>query len=149
MGPRSTPLAALLALALLALGAATGSAAEEDAIAVELNRADALDAGCRLSFVIHNDTPHSFTSLQWDLVGFDSDGLIADRMAAEVAPLLARKTSVKQFDIPTLGCDRLGRLLLNDITQCQTRGGDATLSDPLSCLRLIRPSSRTNIEFFK
>jgi len=118
-------------------------------IAAELNRADTVANGCRLSFVIRNTTEHDFSSLQWDLVTFDPEGLIAARMAAELAPLRADKTSVKQFDIQDFGCDRIARLLLNDITQCKTKGPDGEMRARNDCLGLMEVSSRTGIELFK
>ncbi len=131
------------------MAAGPGSSANAGRISVELNRADPFESGCRLSFVIRNDTPHSFTALQWDLVGFDPEGLIADRMAANVAPLPAHKTSVKQFDVTSLSCERLGKLLLNDITRCEADGDHKDAWDPFDCLELITASSRTEIELFK
>lgn len=116
------------------------------AIAVELNRAEPVGNGCRLSFVIRNRTPLVLTSLQWDLVFFDGDGLIAGRTAAEAAPLPADKTSVKVFDVPGLPCTRLKRVLINDVLRCTGEPGDDT---PIDCLGLTVPSNRTDIELMK
>jgi len=138
----------ILALLLLASGA--GYAEPEQAqVAAELNRADTVENGCRLSFVIHNGTEYDFSSLQWDLVTFDPEGLIAARMAAELAPLRAKKTSVKQFDIQDFDCDRIARLLLNDISQCKAKGPNGEVTVRNDCLGLIELSSRTAIDLFK
>jgi hypothetical protein len=119
---------------------------ESAVIAVELNKAEPIADGCRLSFVIRNHTSHAFSSLQWDLVLFDPDELIAARIAAEAAPLPAEKTSVKLFDVPGLGCNRLHRVLLNDVMRCETGTNGKAHVD---CLRLTMPSSRADIELFK
>jgi hypothetical protein len=145
--------------AILLLGADAGSAVEPVAaaewsfpgerdgiIAVELNRAEPLPDGCRVSFVIQNRTTHAFESLLWDLFFFDPDGLIAGRLAAEAAPLPAGKTSVKLFDIPGLMCDGLSRVLLNDTIVCETEAGEDVEID---CLQLTVPSSRADIGFIK
>jgi len=118
-------------------------------ITAELNRADTVETGCRLSFVIHNETPHDFGSMQWDLVSFDPEGLIAARMAAEIAPLKADKTSVKQFDILDFDCEHLARLLLNAVAQCSTNGAEGEVSARNDCLDAMELSTRTRIEFLK
>jgi hypothetical protein len=143
------PLLAWLAVGVFnpaTMGAEDPDEPANGVIAVELNRADPVPNGCRLSFVIRNRTPHAFASLQWDLVFFDRDDLIAGRTAAEAAPLPKGKTSMKQYDIPGLACERLRRVLLNDVMRCDTAGGGNV---PLDCLRLMVLSSRAGIQFFK
>lgn len=147
--PSAAILAALLLAPTMAKAESTQPAAERALVAAELNRADTVENGCRLSFVIRNGTNYDFTSLQWDLVTFDPDGLIAARMAAELAPLTADKTSVKQFDIQDFDCDRIARLLLNDISRCKTKGPSGEARVRHDCLGLIELSSRTGIELFK
>jgi len=142
---------AWLAATALAAGpgaedAPEGNATDTERIAVELNRAESLPDGCRLSFVIQNRTHHAFESMQWDLFFFGPDGLIADRMAAEAAPLPAGKTSVKLFDVPGFACEDLKRVLINDVLRCETDSGAGTRID---CLHLTAPSSRAQVELFK
>lgn len=149
---RRGPASAIVGLAVAA--GVTKSMAEEPpasqgtdgaAIRVELNRAEPIDDGCRLSFVIENRTPEAFESMQWDLYFFDRDGLITGRMAAEVAPLRAGKTSVKQFDVPGIGCNSLGRVLVNDVLRCESADGQAKID----CLGLTLPSSRADIQLIR
>lgn len=115
-------------------------------IAVELNRTDSVEAGCRVSFVIRNLTSHAFESMQWDLFFFDPDGLIIGRLAAEAAPLRAGKTSVKLFDLPDLACKDLGRVLINDVLRCEAASDS---SGGIDCLGLTIPSSRSQVELVK
>jgi hypothetical protein len=129
-----------------AANAPDGTTRDTEIIAVELNRAESLTDGCRLSLVIHNRTSHAFETMQWDLFFFDPAGRIAARMAAEAAPLPAGKTSVKLFDVPGLACEGLGRVLINDVLRCETDSGAGIRID---CLRLTVPSSRAQVELFK
>jgi hypothetical protein len=142
---------AWLAATALAAGPSADKAPDETTIdaaviAVELNRAESLADGCRLSFVIHNRTPQAFETMQWDLFFFDPTGLIGGRMAAEVAPLRAEKTSVKLFDVPGIKCEGLGKVLINDVLRCETDSGAGT---PIDCLQLTVPSSRAQVELIK
>ncbi|ESQ11366.1 MAG TPA: hypothetical protein DDY14_13070 [Chromatiaceae bacterium] len=158
---RWLPVGGLVWLATTAFAAGTSTeskagdqAVDEPRIAVELNRVEPIADGCRLSFVLQNRTTHAFEFMQWDLFFFDPDGRIAGRMAAEVAPLAAGKTSVKQFDVPAFACEALGKVLINDVLRCEVDADPNT--DPntnpntkVDCLRLTLPSSRAQIELFK
>jgi hypothetical protein len=146
-----------LAASLVVLGApvvveAAGPATESTpgdsaaAIDVELNRVATRGDGCRLSFVIRNGSGSALSSLQLDLVLFDRDGLIVGRTAAEAGPLPAGKTSVKDYDLPDVGCDALGRILINDVVRCETAPGEVAGID---CLDRTRPASRVRVELFK
>jgi hypothetical protein len=115
-----------------------------DTLNVELNKLEVQDGACRAYLVFENQTPHSFSQLALDLVMFDKDGVIAKRLAVDVAPLPAGKTSVKLFDIEDLACDGIGRILVNDAIDCQEDGGK--ISD---CVALIEPSSRSDVSMVK
>lgn len=119
---------------------ATGAAA----VHVELNRLEERDSGCRVHLVVENGSPRVFSSYRLDLVIFAADGIIARRVALETAPLRARKTMVKEFDIEGLACAGFGRILLNDVSACAS--GE---SEHLDCVSATRTSSRAAIPFVK
>ncbi len=137
-------LPAMVHVAVAAEPAAETAAAE--VIDVELNRVAPRGDGCRLSFVIRNASGAALSSLQWDLVLFDNDGLIAGRSAAEAGPLPRGKTSVKDYDLPGIGCDALARVLINGVLRCETAPDEAAGID---CLERTRPTSRSRVELFK
>ena len=93
---------------------------------------------------MENKSASAFESLKLDIVVFDTDGIVAKRLAVEAAPLPLGKTSLKVFDIGGLLCDRVGRVLLNEVMTCaddsQARG---------DCLELISTSSRAPNSFIK
>ena len=109
-------------------------------ITIDLNRLDPVERGCRVLLVIANDTPHDFTRFEVDWVFFDTDGVISERTALEVAPLLARRTSVKQFVIDGLDCAAIDSALINGVTLCESQA--APVPD---CLRLVEPMSRGGV----
>ncbi len=122
-----------LGVALAGLLAAPSVAAAAPSVSVELNKLEAADKDCRATLVVKNGKDTAFSELRLDLVVFDGDSVVAKRLIVDVAPLAAKKTSVKSFDIAGLGCDGISRLLLNDVPAC---GGDA------DCLGLVETSSR-------
>lgn len=115
-----------------------------DTINVELNKLDAVGAGCRVFMVFANQTPQTITSYKPDLVFFGKDGVIADRVVIEGGPLPAGKTRVKLFDLKSLACAAVGRVLLNDLRACDGEG-----RSPAACLAATQTASRAGVEFIK
>lgn len=129
----------------LVLYLAMAATIAQESLNLELNRLEPLASGCRFYLLFGNDTDLVYTDLKLDLVFFDKDGIIAGRMAVDAAPLKARKTTVKLFDIPELSCPAIHRVLLNDVLTC-------TRSPPQKdqgCLDKIHLANRTDIEFFR
>jgi hypothetical protein len=111
-------------------------------LAIELNKLEPIQGGCRLYFLFQNRTPFSYSSLEFDLVLFAKNGVIATRTAVETAPLTAHKSHVKLFDLPDLDCTHIGRILLNEVSTCAIN-----TSKQIDCLSLMTLSSRTEVEF--
>lgn len=136
------------ALALLSAGlvaAAQAGAQESPApVNVELNKLEARSSGCRAYLVLRNRSASRFTALKLDLVMFDPDGIVAKRLAVEAAPLPSEKTSLKVFDIADVGCERIGRVLLNDVLTCEHEPAGSG-----ECLAIVSVSSRSGTEFMR
>ena len=130
-------------MALMIGGGASAAAAE--GITLELNRLEPAGDDCRLYMVVGNGEPAALAALQADLVTFAADGIIKGRLAAGLALFVAAKTTVKLFDLPQVGCASIARILLNEMTRCET--ADGPLAD---CTRRTTPSSRVaGVDFFK
>jgi hypothetical protein len=129
-------------IALLALPAAPAHAIEREPIRIELNSANAAEKGCRLSFVIENRADAGLDSLKLDLVVFGRDGVINNRLIAEMGPLQAAKTIVKIFEVAE-ACTGIGSILLNDVTACAPDGAEKCLA------RLVLASRVSDIRLFK
>ena len=127
--------------AVLAL-LSTAVPAQVGGVDVELNKLQQVDDACRAYLVTQNLTDTDFKSMQLDIVMFDDDGIAAKRLAVEIGPLAADKTSLKVFDIGGLPCENIGQLLLNNVLQCQDSEGKRD-----DCLALIHVSSRGKVAF--
>lgn len=134
---------ACLAATLLVVGGGI-SAAEEGAVAIELNKLEANNSDCRAYFVIDNKKDTTYDALKLDLVLFRPDGVIGQRFAVELAPLKAKKRTVKLFDVADTACDEVGSFLINDVMECKASAGDTT-----DCLADISVSSRTENQLTK
>lgn len=129
----------------IVLGAgAPAAGAQSDELRIELNRLEKRAAGCRVHLVLENTSPRAYTSYRLDLVVFGADGVIARRLALETAPLRASKTMVKEFELIDLTCKQVGRILLNDVSQCEFVGGQSD-----DCIAATRVSSRGAVPFVK
>lgn len=123
----------------------TPAAQPDGSVAIELNKVETKpDGACRAYLVVENGTAGSFRELKLDMVMFDTDGVVARRLAVQVAPLPAGKTSLKVFDIKGLPCEKLGRLLLNDVMTCADAAETRT-----NCLDAISTRSRGRVELIK
>jgi hypothetical protein len=113
-------------------------------VTVELNKLEDQGGGCRVHLVILNKTAAAFDAYKLDLVLFGRDGIIARRIAVEIAPLRANKKSVKLFDVADLACPTIGSILVNDVLECSGPGATAA-----SCIDGLQVSSRAGIELSK
>ena len=129
---------------ILAVSTAVTAQAVDSGVSVELNKLEPQDAACRAYFVLENRSPIAFSTLKLDLVMFDTAGIVTRRMAAELGPLPLEKTSLKVFDMESLPCTALGRLLLNDVTACEDDSGPRA-----DCLALLSASTRAAVPFIK
>jgi hypothetical protein len=144
-------LAVLFAMAVFhgqaAFAEGDGAAAPDIAagsITIELNKVEQTKDACRAYLLFENPTKAEFTDFRLDLVLFDKSGVISRRVAVDASPLRADKSVVKLFDLANLQCDKVSRVLLNDITPC--KAGGKSRSD---CVDLVSVRSLNGIKLFK
>ncbi len=126
------------------MGLPATAVAADGEVHVELNKLEPNGAACRAYLVLKNDAGAALETLKLDLVMFDTDGVVARRLAVETAPLPAGKTSLKVFDIDGLACEAVGRVLLNDVMACADASGPRD-----DCLGLVTPLARGPVAFIK
>jgi hypothetical protein len=115
-----------------------------EAIQVELNRLEDQGNNCRAYLVIANPSSVSYTGFKIDLVVFDRSGTIMHRLALDLAPLRAQKTSVKVFDIADTGCRAIGSMLLNEVLDCRDSSGNIP-----DCVQRVSTSSKLPVSLSK
>ena len=73
-------------------------------------------------------------------------------MAFDLAPLPAKKTAVRLFDLPGLACDGIEHVLINDVIACHEVGEDAAAGgepERAACLDRLTLSAKTKIPLMK
>jgi len=122
-----------------------GSAkASNDTIGVELNKLNPEGKGCQAYFVFDNQSGSEYGELKVDLVVFNSQEVVERRFAMDIAPLEAKKRTVKLFELKEMSCDKIGSLLINGVLECKE--GKRTRSD---CVDRLVPSSRIDVKLTK
>jgi len=134
----------ILCVLSLVLVMASPAAAEPKALSVELNKLEPQGNGCRAYMVVQNDDDTAYKAFKLDLVLFQQDGVIGRRFAMDLAPLKAKKRSVKLFDLDSIACDKIGNLLINDIVECTSDAGPVE-----NCLTGITVKSLTSVQLTK
>jgi hypothetical protein len=156
--------AALLLLATANRDDAGAQTTTSAPISIELNKLEALPAptaapgnaaevvaGCRVYIVVTNPDPEPIAQLRFDLILFGTDGVIARRVAFDLAPLPPHKTAVRLFDLSNQPCDGIGRILVNEVLGCQFgKHEDAPAGDSRQvCMDRLKLSSRAKVELTK
>lgn len=142
-----TTLTRILTAVSLALSAAIPQAwaqetAPTPALSVELNALQPTDTGCRFTFVVANSLGGTLASAAFELVLFDKAGMVSRLTIVDFKDLPDGKTKVRQFDFSGVDCAGLGRVLVNDATQCTGEGIDAK-----ACIAGLKTSTRTEVQF--
>lgn len=133
-----------MALSTIAFAVATGPAIAAQGIAIELNKLEQTEKGCRVYVVVNNSGEAAYQAYKLDLVLFQPDGVIGKRLALDLAPIRAAKRTVKLFDFDAVPCDRIGSLLVNDMLDCRTDAGAQS-----DCLAGLTLSSLTSVKLSK
>lgn len=137
--------AALVALAAL-LGAPLAAGAAGPGLTIELNKAENSGPNtCVGAFVVRNDMAAALDRFSLDLYVFDADGIIAQQLVLDLAPLRADKTTVVRFALLDRPCAAIGKVLINDIPSCRS----AATGQDLDCLAALSVSSRHRIGLTK
>jgi hypothetical protein len=121
-------------------------------IPLELNKLEPVSqpAGCRVYLLTNNPDGEPFEQFRLDLILFETDGVIARRVALDLGPLPAKKQAVRLFDLQGLPCDEIGKVLINDVIACGRSGnGSGTEAERGMCLDRLAPTSRAKAPLTK
>ncbi len=134
------------ALAFLAVSATAGSAhAADPGVRLELNRLEPQGESCRTYLLIDNAKGDAFTSLKLDLFAFDTDGVIAKRLALESGPVPASKTA-SGCSISPASPAGVSRVLLNDVSPARPRPAQGRLLGRVETASKHRPRCASTSE---
>ena len=110
-------------------------------IAVELNAVQTKDTACTLTFMITNGLDAQVEKVVYETVLFDTTGQVNRLTLFDFGTLPPARPRVRQFAVPDMTCDQLGRVLFNGANTCEGSG----LADGI-CGTGLMPSTRTKVE---
>lgn len=136
IGQRAVPFVGFLVATALAASPIHSQTAEPSLL-IELNRIDQVGEACRLTFLVDNRSGADVTAISLETVMLDVDGVVDRLTIFDFGALPDSVPRVRQFDLPDLSCDALGRVLVNGVADC----------DPaLACTARLEFSTRTEVE---
>lgn len=112
----------------------------EGHIGVELNAAETQEDSCKLTFVITNGLGKDVAAV-YETVLFKKDGQVDRLTLLDFGTLPFGRPRVRQFDVPNLHCENLGRVLFNGAHACTGDGIDAS-----ACETGLKPTTLTLVE---
>jgi hypothetical protein len=133
---------ALGVAALLVLPGATAGA--DEGLTLELNKVEEAAEGCQAFFLLNNQSGHVFDGFRLELILFDQDGVVSERLRVDMAPVRHDKRTVSTYIFPGMSCAEIGSILVNDVPVCESRDGAE-----LDCVDLLKVSHRDAIELEK
>lgn len=135
-------LIALMTSLAAAGGAGAQSASPEPVLSLDLNSLQPSNGGCRLTFVVGNGLPTPIDRAAFEMALFNSSGVVDRLTVLDFKDLPAGKTKVSRFDLAGTTCADIGRVLINDATDCKGAG-----TDPAACLKGLRTTSTSGVTF--
>ncbi|MFV0358264.1 hypothetical protein [Tropicimonas sp.] len=108
----------VLAAALTGACALSPAEAQPAGLALELNRADPVETGCRLTFVLHNAGGPALVDVSLLTAVFDAGGTFDRQVDFRLGGIGAGRSKVQQFDLVGIGCEDISRLMVERVSAC-------------------------------
>lgn len=123
--------------------AALAQSAEDAAarLSVELNAVQDVGGACRLTFLAQNETGAAIDQAVFETVIFDSSGGVVSLSLFDFRDLPTGRPRVRQFDLPDMACDAVGKALINGASTCIVDGAESRV-----CHDALSLSSRLAVE---
>jgi hypothetical protein len=141
--PAATPPPAIAATPPAAAATTTTAAATPPApqFAIELNKVETVAGTCTAYFIVRNATADLLTLVNVQVYVFDTPGQIQGAFTLPFADIRPNSEKVGVFQLAQGDCAAIGRVLINDIADCQGPGG----APIAACGAMFTVSSRATI----
>ena len=113
-------------------------------LSIELNKVESRAESCTATVLIANRLGKTLDRFRLDIVLFDSDGVIFERLLIDLAPLPYDRTTVASFPLLAAKCSDISRILIKDVPACRPEGGGS-----VDCLSALVGNTRATIQIVK
>lgn len=135
---------AFIALLTGAISSAAVAQSPEDppsGLFLELNTVSDVDAACRLTFLVRNQTGTTIDHAVFETVIFDKSGGVVNLSLFDFRDLPEDRPRVRQFELPGLACNTVGQALINGASTCIVNGAESGI-----CHDALSLKSRISVE---
>ena len=136
--------AALAAIMLLGGAGPSLAQGEKPDLSIELNTTKPLKDACQLMMVVDNRSSIRFNKFTVELVLFDKTGVIIKQVLAAIGRLRPMMNHFVSFPIEDVNCYDLGRVLLNEVTECEYAA-----EAKFDCTEVVAVKHRGTVPLFK
>lgn len=95
-----------------------------------------------MTFVVRNGFATQLDKSAFEMVIFNGDGLVERMTVFDFGALPSGKTVVRQFEMPNMACDGIGRILVNGAKACTGEG-----ITPDICIGALKADSKADVPF--
>lgn len=130
------------ALTLLLAAPAVAQEALGARLSLELNQmSPGAEGACKLSFLVQNGYESDVEKAVFEAVLFDAQGQVNRLTLFDFGALPAGRPRVRQFVVPGMECEAIGRILINGASTCEA--GELGMG---ACMEGLDLGSRTKTE---
>jgi hypothetical protein len=104
--------------AVVLLRPASAQTDGDGALMIELNRVDQIGASCRFTFLADEQPRRGCPRFTLETVIIDAEGVVDRLTLFEFGVLPDGHPRVRQFDVPSLACTDVARILINGVSEC-------------------------------
>lgn len=138
---RHVALSVLLASSVPVLALAQSAEDASSSLFLELNAIQDVGGGCRLTFLVRNETGVAIDKAVFETVVFDTSGGVVKLSLFDFRDLPVDRPRVRQFDQAGMACNTVGRALINGASTCVVDGVESGV-----CHDALSLSSRLAVE---
>ena len=138
---RNLALAVLFASAVPVMAPAQSAEDTTSRLFLELNSVQDVEGSCRLTFLARNGTGMAIEQAVFETVIFDTSGKVVSLSLFNFRELPADRPRVRQFDLPGMTCDTVGKALINGANSCVIGGAESRI-----CHEALSLGSRLAVE---
>lgn len=96
---------------------------------LELNALQDVGEGCRLTFLVRNETGLAVDKAVFETVIFDTSGGAVNLSLFDFRELPVNRPRVRQFDLPKMACNTVKQVLINGANSCVVKGAENSVCD--------------------
>jgi hypothetical protein len=126
---RRLAIAVSLAGAMPVVALAQSAEDASSRLSLELNAVQDVGGACRLTFLAQNGTGAAIDRAVYETVIFDASGGVVSLSLFDFRDLPVDRPRVRQFDLPEMPCDTMGKALINGASSCVVDGAESGVCD--------------------